>query len=322
MTMRAIQATAFGDASVLRQAEVPVPEPSTGEVRVRVRAAGVNPVEVYIRNGGYGAKDPDLPHIPGSDAAGTVDAIGTGVTGYAVGDRVFVAGRGQGTYAEYTVSPSTDLGLLPDGLSYAQGASVGVPGLAAHRALFGRGGLRAGETVLVHGASGAVGQMAVQLAAAAGAVVIGTAGSHDGLAAIEALGAAAVDHSRSDQYERIRELTGGRGVDLTVEMLANVNLADDAGIMARHGRIMVVGSRGSLDFTPRLLMAKELDVRGVTNAGYLPDERAAAVADLARRLADGSLVPLVGRTFALADAGAAQDHVMTARALGKVVLEV
>ncbi len=320
--MRAIQATAFGDASVLRQAEVPVPEPGTGEVRVRVRAAGVNPVEVYIRNGGYGVKDPDLPYIPGSDAAGTVDAIGSGVTGYAVGDRVFVAGRGQGTYAEYTVGAATDLGQLPDGLSYAQGASVGVPGLAAHRALFGRGGLRAGETVLVHGASGAVGQIALQLAAAAGAVVIGTAGSPDGLAAIEALGAAAVDHSRSDQYERILKLTGGRGVDLTVEMLANVNLADDAHIMARHGRIMVVGSRGSLDFTPRLLMAKELDVRGVTNASYLPDERAAAVADLARRLADGSLVPLVGRTFPLADAGAAQDHVLTARALGKVVLEV
>ena len=185
--MKAIQASDYGDSGVLRLVDLEVPEPGPGEVRVRVRAAGVNPVEVYIRNGGYAAYDPGLPYVPGFDAGGTVDAVGAGVAGLSVGDRVFAAGAVHGSYAEYFVCPADQVGVLPAGLSYAQGASIGIPGLAAHRALFGRGHLRAGETVLVHGASGAVGQVAVQLARAAGATVIGTAGSAEGLAAVEAL---------------------------------------------------------------------------------------------------------------------------------------
>ena len=320
--MKAIQASDYGDSGVLRLVDLEVPEPGPGEVRVRVRAAGVNPVEVYIRNGGYAAYDPGLPYVPGFDAGGTVDAVGAGVAGLSVGDRVFAAGAVHGSYAEYFVCPADQVGVLPAGLSYAQGASIGIPGLAAHRALFGRGHLRAGETVLVHGASGAVGQVAVQLARAAGATVIGTAGSAEGLAAVEALGAAAVDHTRPDQYARITELSGGHGAALIVELLANENLAADFGVLAKYGRIMVVGNRGSLDFNPRLLMGKEGDLRGVTNWAYGAEERAAAVLDLARRLADGTLVPRVGRTFPLAEAGKAQDHVRGAGGGGMVGLGV
>ena len=319
--MKAVQASAFGDSSVLSLVELPSSEPGPGEIRVRVHAAGVNPVEVYIRNGGYAAYEPGMPYVPGFDAAGVVDAVGAGVD-CAVGDRVFVASRDTGTYAEYVTADASSVWPLPAGVSFAQGASLGIPGLAAHRALFERGGLKAGEQVLVHGASGAVGYLAVQLARAAGASVIGTAGSDEGLAAIRDLGVPVVDHRAPDQYDQIKALTGGHGVDLIVEMLANENLVDDFTCLATFGRIVVVGNRGALEFNPRLVMGKDADIRGVANWNASPAARATALGDLAAKLADGSLVPLVGREFPLADAAAAQDYVMTSKALGKVVLTV
>jgi len=319
--MKAVQASAFGDSSVLSLVELPSSEPGPGEIRVRVHAAGVNPVEVYIRNGGYAAYEPGMPYVPGFDAAGVVDAVGAGVD-CAVGDRVFVASRDTGTYAELVVADASSVWPLPAGVSFAQGASLGIPGLAAHRALFERGGLKAGEQVLVHGASGAVGYLAVQLARAAGASVIGTAGSDEGLAAVRDLGVPVVDHRAPDQYDQIKALTGGHGVDLIVEMLANENLVDDFTCLATFGRIVVVGNRGALEFNPRLVMGKDADIRGVANWNASPAARATALGDLAAKLADGSLVPRVGREFPLAEAAAAQDYVMTSKALGKVVLTI
>ncbi len=318
--MKAIQANEFGDSSVLHLVEIDVPTPAAGQVRVKVAAAGVNPVEVYVRNGGYAAYTPDLPYVPGFDAAGVVDAVGADVAGFAPGDRVFVAARDAGTYAEYAVVAAEVVQPLADGVTFEQGASVGTPGLAAHRALFTRGQLQAGERVLVHGASGAVGQLAVQLAKAAGASVIGTAGSPAGLEAVRALAVEALDHTDPGHYAEILRLTGGAGVDLIVELLANQNLVDDFQVLAMYGRIMVVGNRGSLDFNPRLLMGKDADVRGLANWNFPPALRRAALADLSAGLADGSLVPLVGRVFPLAEAAQAQDYVMNTRALGKVVL--
>ena len=319
--MKAVQASAFGDSSVLSLVELPSSEPGPGEIRVRVHAAGVNPVEVYIRNGGYAAYEPGMPYVPGFDAAGVVDAVGAGVD-CAVGDRVFVASRDTGTYAELVVAEASSVWPLPASVTFAQGASLGIPGLAAHRALFERGGLKAGEQVLVHGASGAVGYLAVQLARAAGASVIGTAGSDEGLAAVRDLGVPVVDHRAPDQYDQIKALTGGHGVDLIVEMLANENLVDDFTCLATFGRIVVVGNRGALEFNPRLVMGKDADIRGVANWNASPAARATALGDLAAKLADGSLVPRVGREFPLAEAAAAQDYVMTSKALGKVVLTI
>lgn len=318
--MKAIQATEFGDSSVLHLVDIDVPEPGPGEVRVKVAAAGVNPVEVYVRNGGYAAYTPDLPYVPGFDAAGVVDAVGAGVTGFAPGDRVFVASPRAGTYAEYAVVAADAVQPLTPRVSFEQGASVGIPGLAAHRALFSRGHLQPGERVLVHGASGAVGQLAVQLALAAGASVIGTAGSPAGLAAVRTLGVQALDHNDPGHYAEVLRLTGGAGADLIVEMLANENLTADFEALAKYGRIMIVGNRGSLDFNPRLLMGKDADVRGLATWNFPPDARRAALADLSAKLAEGSLVPLVGREFPLAEAAQAQDHVMASRAVGKVVL--
>jgi NADPH2:quinone reductase len=321
--MRAIRVTAFGGPDVLTLAEVPDPPPGPGQIRVRVHAAGVNPVETYIRSGTYAFK-PALPYTPGSDGAGVVDALGEGVSGRAVGDRVYAAGpmtASSGSYAELTVTDARNVHALPPSLSFAQGAAVGVPCSTAWRALFQKAGVLAGETVLVHGGSGSVGTAAIQLARAAGLTVIATAGSAKGLALVTGLGAHhAVDHSQPDYRAAIKAAAGGRGPDVIVEMLANVNLAHDAELLAPRGRIVIIGSRGSLDFTPRLLMAREATVYGMTLPNMTADEWRGVNAGVQAALAAGTLKPVVNRELPLADAPKAHEAVMSAGAAGKIVL--
>lgn len=326
--MRAIQFDTFGDADVLRLVEdAPVPEVGLGEVRVRLHAAGVNPADTYIRSGTYNFYRPELPHTPGFDGAGTVDAVGEDVTTFEPGARVFVgsilARRKTGTYAEYTVCDAAAVHRLPQDLTYAQGAAVGVPGATAYRALFQRGRLRPGESVLVHGASGGVGTLAVQWARAHGATVIGTASSHEGREAVTRAGAHAVlDHSAPDHLEAVADLTSGRGVDLVVEMLADVNLVVDLQHLARQGRIVVVGSRGTIDFAPRLTMAAEADVRGMALWNATPDEWVESMRAVAAALESRVLQPVVGRELPLEQASEAHRAVLEPRSRGKLVLAI
>jgi NADPH2:quinone reductase len=321
--MRAIRVTAFGGPEVLTLADVPDPAVGAGQVRVRIHAAGVNPVETYIRSGAYAMKPP-LPYTPGSDAAGVIEALGDGVTGVAVGDRVYLAGpmrASTGTYAELTVTEAWTVHPLPAALSFAQGAAVGVPCSTAWRALFGKAQAVAGETVLVHGGSGAVGTAAIQLARAAGLTVIATAGSERGLALVRELGAHhAIDHSKPDYRAAITAAAAGRGPDVVVEMLANVNLAHDLELVAARGRVVVVGSRGALEFMPRLLMAKDAAVHGMMLPNMTREEWAPVNAGVAAALAAGTLQPAVGREFPLAEAPAAHEAVLAAGATGKIVL--
>jgi NADPH2:quinone reductase len=320
--MRAIRVTAFGGPDVLTLAEVPDPQPGPGQVRVRVHAAGVNPVETYIRSGVYALK-PALPYTPGSDGAGVVDAVGASVTGLLPGDRVYMAGpmnASTGSYAELTVNDARNVHTLPPAVSFAQGAAVGVPCSTAWRALFQKAGAVAGETVLIHGGSGAVGTAAIQLARAAGLTVIATAGSATGLALVTALGAHhAIDHTQPDYRSAIKAAAPG-GPDVVIEMLANVNLAHDAELLAARGRIVVVGSRGSLDFTPRLLMAKEASVVGMMLPNMTADEWRTVSVGVQAALADGTLKPVVSRELPLADAPQAHEAVMQRGAAGKIVL--
>jgi NADPH2:quinone reductase len=321
--MRAIRVTAFGGPDVLTLAEVPDPQPGPGQVRVRVHAAGVNPVETYIRTGTYASK-PALPYTPGSDAAGVVDAVGDGVAGLAVGDRVYLAGpmgASTGTYAELVVNAAANVHTLPADLSFSQGAGLGVPASTAWRALFQKAAAKAGETVLVHGGSGAVGNAAIQLARAAGLTVIATAGSARGLALVTELGAHhAIDHGQSDYGAAIKAAAGGRGPDVVVEMLANVNLARDAELLAPRGRIVIIGSRGSLDFMPRLLMAREATVYGMTLPNMTADEWREVNAGVQKALAAGAVRPVIGRELPLAEAPTAHEAVMQGGAAGKIVL--
>ncbi|MGC8487555.1 MAG: NADPH:quinone reductase [Clostridia bacterium] len=312
--MRAIRVEKFGDPDVLTIREVPDPTPGPGDVLVRIRAAGVNPVETYIRSGQY-ASLPALPYTPGSDGAGEVRAVGAGVQGIAVGDRVWV--QGGGTYAELAVVPQDRVHPLPDGVPFEYGAALGVPYITAYRALFIAGHARPGNYVLVHGGSGGVGLAALQFARLGGLVAVGTASTEEGRALIREQGAAALDH---DAYEEARLVTKGHGFDVIVEMAAHASLGKVLPLVAIGGRVAVVGSRGPVEITPRDLMGREASLIGVM-AGYTTAEETSQIAGLLYDgMASGALRPHVGRKIALKDAPLAHRAVMEPGAQGKIVL--
>jgi NADPH2:quinone reductase len=323
--VRHIQADRFGGTSALRVAKRSRPEPAAGQVRLRVHAAGVNPADVYILGGSYAFYQPSIPYTPGFDAAGTVDAIGAGVTDLKIGDRVFAAPLGlrhSGSYAAYMTCDAAGVHPLPAHLSFGQGAAVGVPYLTAYRALFQRGGLSAGETVLIHGASGGVGIPCVQLASGTGVTVIGTAGSEEGRLLVAQQGAHHVlDHTKPGYLDDIADITDGRGVELIIEMAADQNLESDFAALAKYGRIVVVGSRAPISFTPRLAMVAEADIRGTALWNMSDVDAGQATNSVAQHLARGSAVPVVARSYPLEQAADAMNAVMSSRARGKLILD-
>lgn len=322
--MKAILARAFGGPEVLKLEEVPDPVPAAGQVRVRIHAVGVNPYDTYMRAGGY-AITPELPYTPGADAAGVIDQVGRDVTGWAVGDRVYIsgtaAGKAHGAYATLAVCEPGQVHRLPARISFAQGAGLFVPYVTAWRALFGRAAARAGDTVLVHGASGGVGIAATQFAVAAGLTVIGTAGTDEGVAVVRKQGAHhAFNHRSAGYLEQITAATGGRGPDVILEMLANVNLDHDLTLVAAGGRIVVIGNRGRVEIDARKIMSKDCAVYGLALWGIPPDEIRRAHQAIIAGLESGALNPVVGRELPLADAAAAHAAVMAPGAHGKIVL--
>ena len=322
--MRAIRVHAFGDPSVLTLEDVATPEPGPGQVQVRVHAVGVNPVDTYVRSGRYPAL-PTPPYIPGTDGAGVITAVGPDAGDWKAGQRVFffgtAAGRPCGAYAEVACCTAEQVHRLPDPIGFAQGAALGVPYATAHRALFGRGRGRAGETVLVHGASGGVGIAALQLARWRGLNVIGTAGTEEGPALVRAHGAHfAVSHRAPLYLDQIRDATGGKGPNLILEMLANVNLDADLGLVAMRGRVVVIGNRGRTEIDPRQTMSKDSTILGMLLWNTAQDELGAIYADIVDGLECGALTPIVGREFPLSDAAKAHDAVLAPGAKGKIVL--
>jgi NADPH2:quinone reductase len=318
--MKAIRVHEFGGPEVLRLEEVPTPRPGAGQVVVRMHAIGVNPVETYIRAGTYAYK-PALPYTPGNDGAGVVEQIGDSVTEFKPGDRVYTAGSISGTYAEFTLCKTEQVHPLPPNVSFAQGAAMGTPYATAYRGLFQRADAKPGETVLVHGASGGVGTAAVQLARARGLRVFGTAGSDEGLKLACEQGAHEVfDHRAPDQFEQIINATRGRGVDVIVELLANVNLGKDLTILAKGGRVAIIGSRGRVEIDPRDAMQRDVDLRGMVMPNTPPEDLASIHAALVAGLENRTLRPVVGKEFPLAEAAQAHRAVMEPRAFGKIVL--
>jgi NADPH2:quinone reductase len=318
--MKAIRVHEFGPPEVMKWESVPDPSPGPGQVLVKVEAAGVNPVETYIRSGAY-ANRPQLPYTPGGDGAGTVVAVGDGISRVAAGDRVYLAGSISGTYAERALAEEGQVHPLPENVDFAQGAAVNVPYATAYRALLQRAGALPGETVFVHGASGGVGIAAVQIAVAQGMRVIGTAGTEEGRRLVREQGAEeALDHRAPDYLERLMALTDGRGADVILEMLANVNLGKDLGALARYGRVVVIGSRGTVEINPRDAMARDAAILGMLLFNASPSESASIHAALVAGLRNGTLRPVVGRSFPMADAPKAHEAVMSPGAHGKIVL--
>jgi len=318
--MKSVRAEQFGPPEVMKLEEVPDPVPSSGQVVVKVEAAGVNPVDTYIRAGIY-LPDKKRPYTPGMDAAGVISAVGPDVHHRHVGQRVYVAWSLSGTYAEQVLCKEFQTHPLPEEVSFCQGAAIGVPYGAAFRALFQRARAVAGETVLVHGASGGVGIAAVQLARAAGMTVIGTAGSEEGITLVREQGAQHVLNHRQPGYlDRLDELTCGRGVDVVLEMLANVNLDHDMDAVGVAGRIVIIGSRDRVEIDPRKAMGKEISILGMTLYNANDKERISMYAAFTAGMENGTLRPVVSRRFSLAEAAAAHHAVMESSTLGKIVL--
>ncbi len=312
--MRAVRVRQHGGPDVLRVEEVPAPVPGRGEVVVRIRAAGVNPVEAYLRAGTHYRLE-SFPWTPGSDGAGEIESVGPGVEDVAPGDRVYTSGSLSGTYAERALCAEAQVHPLPARCTFEQGAAVHVPYATAWRALHHKARVEEGEVVLVHGATGGVGIAAVQIARAARCVVIGTGGTEKGRALVRAEGADRVLDHGAPGY-----LDGIPAPAVILEMLADRNLAEDLRVAGKFARIVVIGSRGAAAIEPRAAMSKDIAVLGMSLFNVPREELAADHAEIFKGLESGILRPVVGAALPLAEADRAHRRVMEPGALGKIVL--
>ena len=318
--IRAIVAESFGGPEVLQIRSLPDLTPSPDQVLVRLHAIGVNPVDTYIRSGAYG-KLPELPYTPGFDGAGIVEACGANVRGLRRGASVFVSGSLTGTYAEACLCLPSQVHPLPPGASAEMGACLGIPYGTAGYALFHRAKVRRGQSVLIHGATGGVGTAAVQLAKRAGLRVLGTYGSESGRSLLLELGVDATFNHHQPEYEsEILEFTQGSGVDLILEMAAHVNLGRDLTLLGKGGVICVIGSRGLVQIQPRELMVRDADIRGLIWFNAPKGVVGKVFGDFYSALADGSIRPVIRRSFPLSSAAEAHELQMTRGSLGKLVL--
>lgn len=322
--MKAIVVHEFGAPDSMKVEDVAEPTPGAGQLVVRVHAIGVNPYDTYMLSGNYATR-PSLPYTPGADAAGVVEQVGPGVTNVKAGDRVYIGGtaahRSYGAYAERAVCEPHQVHPLPDRLSFAQGAAINVPYVTAWRALHGRAQVQPGDTVFIHGASGGVGLAATQIARAWGARVIGTASTDEGRALVRQQGAEhALNHRETGYLDRLKELTGGRGPNVILESLANVNLDSDLAAAAPGGRIVIIGNRGRTEIDARKTMGKDLSVYGMSMWNIPAADLERIHAALVAGFATGALSPVVGTELPLGDAPRAHELVMKAGAKGKIVL--
>lgn len=318
--MKAILVKEFGGPETMKLEEVPDLIPGRHQVLVRLEAAGVNPVDAYILSGNYPRK-PALPYTPGMDGAGVVAAVGMGVKKINKDARVYVESPATGTYARFCLADAANVHPLPPNVTFAQGAALGVPYATAHRALFGKAKAQKGETVMVHGASGGVGIAAVQLAKAAKMKVIGTAGSEQGFQLVKEQGVQHVlDHKDPTYLEQLKEITGGRGVDVILEMAAHINLGKDLAQLAPKGRVVVIGSRGPVEINPRDLMGRDGVIMAFTLFNATAEEKAEIHKDLFKGLKNKALKPVIGKEFPLDQAGEAHKLVMQPGSFGKIAL--
>ncbi len=312
MLMKAVQVAAPGGPEVLEWKNVPLPAAGKGrgQVLVKINAAGVNPLDTYLRSGSY-TTNLAYPYTPGIDGAGIVEQTGK---------RVYLSGSISGTYAEYALCREDQIHPLPDHLSFAQGAGIHVPYATAYRALFQKARAKAGETVLVHGASGGVGLACVQLARAHGMQVWGTAGTQGGIELVAKCGAHRTFNHSSQEDKKKLATAAQEGVHLILEMLANLNLNWDLELLSKNGRIVVIGSRGKTEIDPRFTMSKECSVMGMTILSAEPKDLAEIEAGLQAGFANRTLTPIINCELPLRNAAQAHQLILAPGACGKIVL--
>jgi len=318
--MRAVRVQEFGAPEGMGIEEVPEPKPGPGQVLIRVKAAGVNPVDTYIRTGNYPLR-PELPYTPGFDGAGMVQEIGEGVENFSLKERVWFSTQKMGAYADFALAGESEVRRLPEHLSFSEGACIGIPYRTAFQALFHKAAVRPKETVLIHGASGGVGLAAVQLARGAGLTVIGTAGTERGCHVVQEAGAHHVlNHRDPEHFRSILEKTENKGVSVVLEMLADVNLAKALEILALRGRVVVIGCRGNVEINPRLMMGREATVMGMVIFNASEMENKAIDQGLMGALEKGTLKPVIGAEMPLEGAPKAHHQIMESPACGKLLL--
>lgn len=324
-TMRAIAITAPGGPEVLQEIELPLPHPAAGEILIKVAAAGVNRPDCLQRQGHY-PPPPGASDLPGLEVSGHVAALGDGVTGWAVGDAVVALVTGGG-YATYCVAPAPQCLPLPAGFSLIEGAALPETFFTVWTNVFDRGRLTAGETFLVHGGTSGIGSTAIPLAKAFGARVFATAGGADKVAACRALGAdVAIDHQTEDFVEVVKAQTGGRGVDLILDMVGGDYIPRNINALALDGRHVSIAflRGGKATVNLQQVMAKRLILTGSTLRPRPVAEKAVITRALLEKvwplLAGGGIRPLIHATFPLADAAQAHALMESNRHLGKIVL--
>ncbi|XP_068210141.1 quinone oxidoreductase-like isoform X2 [Palaemon carinicauda] len=320
--MRAVLVRQFGGIDQMKVAtDVTIPTLGDKQVLIKMTFCGINPVDTYIREGAFGML-PDLPYVPGIDGAGVITSIGKLVTKFKPGDRVFACQTGQmGSLAEYVAVNEENAFPLDDKLSFEQGAAIGIPYFTAYRALFQKAKAKSGDRVLIHGASGAVGLAAVQIAKANGMHVTGTAGTQEGLDLVRTAGADAVYNHKEKAY--LKKLQNEELFDVILEMLANVNLGNDLKLMKRHGRTIVVGSRGTVTVDPRELMGNESSVTGVALLTASPDEWSEIAAAIVDGIMAGWVKPIVDKVYSMEEAGQAHHDIIHSKgAKGKLIVKI
>jgi NADPH2:quinone reductase len=325
--MHAIEISRPGPPEVLTLVERPRPTIGPDEVLIRVAAAGVNRPDVMQRKGHY-PPPPGASDIPGLEVSGTVDQVGTGVTAFAPGDRVCALVSGGG-YAEWCAAPAGQCLPVPEGSDFVGAAALPETTFTVWSNVFDRGKLASGETLLVHGGSSGIGTTAIQLARARGARVLATAGSAEKCAACEALGAErAINYRESDFVAAVKEATGGRGVDVVLDMVGGDYLQRNIDVLAMDGRLvqigMLGGTKSSIDTLP--ILQRRLIITGSTLRARPVAEKAAIARDVRRHawplIEAGQLRAIVHATYPLAAAADAHRMMESSAHIGKLVLLV
>ena len=322
--MKAMLVERTGTPDVMQLRDVPRPAPRAGQVLLRVEAVGVNFADVLNVAGQY-LTAPKLPHIPGMELAGTVEALGEGVSGVQVGQRVAALG-GTGGLAEYAAVPAAGLVPVPDSFTPAQAAAFPVSYMTAYHALKTLGRGEAGEWVLLQAAAGALGTASVQLAVALGLKVIALASTEEKLQIARDLGAAVtILQDDPDRVQKVREAAGGQGVPLLLEVVGGARFEESLRMVAPLGRIVFIGnaSREEVSLNPAALMKRNISVTGLWLNSLMTDPRisAAAAQGLTPLIASGKVVPQVGPTYALADSPRAFQDMLDRKTTGKVIIE-